>query len=847
MRVIEVNMEKRRNEGGGGKREIPEKTRRPTASSGTISNFENPVAQPGIEPGSPWWEASVLTAQLPWPPVAKRWEIPYMDGKIALRHEYLFSIVSTAKWKDKRKKQYLNTLMSTSWQVEGDAPHRIVAVLHVAHEPHQNVEEHDHGHAFVQHARVADEVSRRLHVVFQGDYLQQHTAEIKEKKMSLVGQLGRGKYTHILATPKDYIQNAPCWPAWPGGVEYTRHANGLYPGCPMLTSWDGGSKLTTPMDYVQIDPYWPAGTAEEYSPRRRIIYSVPCWPAGTGEYTNHADGLYTECPILASWAGGVYSSPQRIIYRVPHVGQLGRGEYTNHADGLYTECPMLASWSGGLYSSPQRIIYRVPHIGQLGRGEYTHHTNGLYTEYPMLASGVGGVLSPRRRIVYRVPHIGQLGRGEYTHRTDGLYTECPMLASWDGGSILATPTDYIQIAPHWPAGAAGLGRGGGGLYTHHADGLEREERGADEERELHGLPEHASLGGRGNVVDQVVERDGEPHERDEVGDRREGRQQLEVAHVVEQYERQKQDHHVEPHIDRPPVKVHHLAHSCRDYNTCIRYRLFAIKASDNLEVTVIGVYYHSVKDKADFPTPKRDVLLGLEMDWFWMTTFTRGSYRPRNLQGPRINGKWPDSPRVLGESSERTGPLLQSQFHRPRVRQNWNTHHLAQDKLLPQLQNKKENTMHIILTTLGNGEQVSQGSRIGGINGKESAMAFAKDPFRHSPGAISENHGKPKPGRESNPGPHCATSLGECVIVARNNPLIPPPPLPDSRGLLYREVPHVEAVDAEAADEDRPDGAQGQAGVHEGVRHGKDPCPEAALEQVHQRLKVTADTNKHSR
>ncbi|KAJ8876818.1 hypothetical protein PR048_021265 [Dryococelus australis] len=40
------------------KRENPEKTRRPTASSGTIPKCENPVTRPGIEPGSPWLEAS---------------------------------------------------------------------------------------------------------------------------------------------------------------------------------------------------------------------------------------------------------------------------------------------------------------------------------------------------------------------------------------------------------------------------------------------------------------------------------------------------------------------------------------------------------------------------------------------------------------------------------------------------------------------------------------------------------------------------------------------------------------------------------------------------------------------
>ncbi|KAJ8883936.1 hypothetical protein PR048_015792 [Dryococelus australis] len=46
---------------GQGKREIPEKTRRPTASSGTIPTCR------GNEPVSPWWEASELTARPPRP------------------------------------------------------------------------------------------------------------------------------------------------------------------------------------------------------------------------------------------------------------------------------------------------------------------------------------------------------------------------------------------------------------------------------------------------------------------------------------------------------------------------------------------------------------------------------------------------------------------------------------------------------------------------------------------------------------------------------------------------------------------------------------------------------------
>ncbi|KAJ8891852.1 hypothetical protein PR048_004406 [Dryococelus australis] len=50
---------------GRGKREIPEKTRRPTASSGTIQTYGNPVTLPGIEPCLPWWVVRRLTAQPP--------------------------------------------------------------------------------------------------------------------------------------------------------------------------------------------------------------------------------------------------------------------------------------------------------------------------------------------------------------------------------------------------------------------------------------------------------------------------------------------------------------------------------------------------------------------------------------------------------------------------------------------------------------------------------------------------------------------------------------------------------------------------------------------------------------
>ncbi|KAJ8897718.1 hypothetical protein PR048_003068 [Dryococelus australis] len=75
MRMIGVSMEQRRNEGAG-KWDIPKKTHRPAASLDTIPTCENPgVTRPGIEPGSPWWEASTLSAQPPRPPWIKRYTI----------------------------------------------------------------------------------------------------------------------------------------------------------------------------------------------------------------------------------------------------------------------------------------------------------------------------------------------------------------------------------------------------------------------------------------------------------------------------------------------------------------------------------------------------------------------------------------------------------------------------------------------------------------------------------------------------------------------------------------------------------------------------------------------------
>ncbi|KAJ8888679.1 hypothetical protein PR048_008171 [Dryococelus australis] len=53
---------------GRGKQEFPRNAHRPAAASGTIPTCENSgVARPGIEPGSPWREASKLTAEPPRP------------------------------------------------------------------------------------------------------------------------------------------------------------------------------------------------------------------------------------------------------------------------------------------------------------------------------------------------------------------------------------------------------------------------------------------------------------------------------------------------------------------------------------------------------------------------------------------------------------------------------------------------------------------------------------------------------------------------------------------------------------------------------------------------------------
>ncbi|KAJ8871559.1 hypothetical protein PR048_027885 [Dryococelus australis] len=52
---------------GGGNGRCPRKPADQRYRPVPIPTCENPVTRPGIEPGSPWWEASVLIAQPPWP------------------------------------------------------------------------------------------------------------------------------------------------------------------------------------------------------------------------------------------------------------------------------------------------------------------------------------------------------------------------------------------------------------------------------------------------------------------------------------------------------------------------------------------------------------------------------------------------------------------------------------------------------------------------------------------------------------------------------------------------------------------------------------------------------------
>ncbi|KAJ8878414.1 hypothetical protein PR048_018992 [Dryococelus australis] len=96
---------------GRRKREIPEKTRRPAASSGTIRRCESAgVTPPGIEPGSPWWEASSLT---------KTPQRTFVDGSLSgARLQYVSTV---ANFRGKMAiRSFLQGIISHEEHFQGD-------------------------------------------------------------------------------------------------------------------------------------------------------------------------------------------------------------------------------------------------------------------------------------------------------------------------------------------------------------------------------------------------------------------------------------------------------------------------------------------------------------------------------------------------------------------------------------------------------------------------------------------------------------------------------------------------------------------------------------------------------
>ncbi|KAJ8881045.1 hypothetical protein PR048_017518 [Dryococelus australis] len=80
---------------GWEKREIPEKTRRPTASAGTIPTCENPLTRPGTELDSPWWG---------WKKIQKVWAA--LNSKVLRADEdEVRRVWSSAGMKGRRKRE----------------------------------------------------------------------------------------------------------------------------------------------------------------------------------------------------------------------------------------------------------------------------------------------------------------------------------------------------------------------------------------------------------------------------------------------------------------------------------------------------------------------------------------------------------------------------------------------------------------------------------------------------------------------------------------------------------------------------------------------------------------------
>ncbi|KAJ8888272.1 hypothetical protein PR048_007759 [Dryococelus australis] len=85
---------------GREKREIPEKTRRPMASSGTIPTCDNPgVTRSGIEPGSLLWEASSITTHPP------RYHAERTTDEVQVKNQRKSAILWQAICRKKRRRR----------------------------------------------------------------------------------------------------------------------------------------------------------------------------------------------------------------------------------------------------------------------------------------------------------------------------------------------------------------------------------------------------------------------------------------------------------------------------------------------------------------------------------------------------------------------------------------------------------------------------------------------------------------------------------------------------------------------------------------------------------------------
>ncbi|KAJ8876726.1 hypothetical protein PR048_021173 [Dryococelus australis] len=100
-----------------------EKNRRPAASSGTILTCGNPgVTRPGIEPDSPWWEESSLTAQPPRP--------RQRNGLAALQYGDIYEAVSRApRGRSANGYAYikLGSPLVDDWPIMNDVMYKVVS------------------------------------------------------------------------------------------------------------------------------------------------------------------------------------------------------------------------------------------------------------------------------------------------------------------------------------------------------------------------------------------------------------------------------------------------------------------------------------------------------------------------------------------------------------------------------------------------------------------------------------------------------------------------------------------------------------------------------------------------